>query len=136
VPDGYTPILTLSDDGETVFLGAPSSGDPRVKMLVAGLDRKHRTVVWQRELDTRDVHVDFDMAEGRLVVWAKKLTAIDAKSGNVLWEVGDVPRDDGVKSSVLAVTKTRVYVREVGRGRPLQVREASSGKLIGAVKEL
>jgi len=129
--------MMLSDSDATALFGV-STGDA-ARMFLAGLNREGTALRWQREIATvgwRHGDTSIDMAHGVLVSWTRALVAIDTKSGSTLWEAADIPRDEHSKWNELAITKTRVYVRQGGGGHPLQVRNAGNGNLIGVVEDL
>ena len=139
--DGFEAYRVLTDGAEAVAAGKKSPGTPVPQ--VVGFEPKSRRVLWRQILPSVDPNtVDAssalagDLAGHRYVgVYpvgseTHRLTAFDSRSGARLWDVKlrnifAVDRIDDI-----VVTDQFVYVV---RTNSLDVLEAKSGKLIGAV---
>ena len=137
---GFRGNRMLSDGESTVVVGTKSPGS-QVPMA-AGYDPKSKHVLWQRTIPQGDLASVkdglglTDFAAGVLVSQIEltsglfHLCALDAKSGNPLWQT-EVPHSkDGSAARMLKITETRVYLPH---WTYLDVFDARSGRVIGTI---
>jgi len=139
--DGFEAYRVLTDGTEAIAAGKKSPGTPVPQ--VVGFEPKSRRVLWRQILPSVDPNtVDAssalagDLAGHRYIgvypVGSEmhRLTAFDARSGARLWDVKlrNIFAVDRIDDMV--VTEQFVYVV---RTSSLDVLEAKSGKLVGAV---
>ncbi len=137
---GVSISKILSDGDLSVGLGTKSPGTAIPTAL--GIDTKAKKIKWQRPIPASDpatVHEGLGLADlggGRLVaqyelssgLW--RLAALDARTGNALWDV-EIPRSkDGSQAFDLRITATRVYLPH---WTWLDVFDAKTGTVIGTV---
>jgi len=139
--DGFLPAYELTDGTSSVALGLKDE-KPRVESRTSGSP-------WGRTFGSDDTKLKpvapfvAELAFGRVyavyerVYFDARLAALDARTGEVVWEaplVGSLPGPDGSgrgEARGLVATATRLYVVRAGGG--LDAFEASSGKPVGSI---
>ncbi|CAN5141524.1 hypothetical protein BH09MYX1_BH09MYX1_32800 [soil metagenome] len=118
---GFSASFVLSEGNDSVAIGKRSPGT--ATPMAIGFDPKDKSIRWQKALVpapttawATDLHA-VDMLGGKLIAEyvasagkAGRLTALDPKTGAILWDVA-VPNTDSVaEASQVTITKTRVYL--------------------------
>jgi len=117
--------------------GTPTVDHGRVYLLGAArtvrcLDAKSGDEIWARQLsqDAPDEpwHGSPLVADGKVIVFAGRLFALSARSGEVLWQGGDVAKEGVHGSPALAeFSDAKLVVAHVGQGETVAV-DLASGK--------
>ena len=142
VVDGFRATYELTDGTVSVALGTKDNRPFAVSTTKKATPWSHPFIADDSKATPRAPSVA-DIAQGRLyAVYERtfsdaKLTAIDAHTGEALWEtplVGSLGDSEGMGRGAareLVATATRVYVARAGGG--LDVFDASSGKPLGTI---